>query len=73
MCSALFRFAYDGLKRQRLVEPLVRLEGEEQLTPATWEEALFTVSDKVSACLIIPNYVPVHYHKWPMLSTSELQ
>lgn len=41
------RFAYDGLKRQRLVEPLVRLEGEGQLTPATWEDALFAVSDKL--------------------------
>lgn len=41
------RFAYDGLKRQRLVEPLLRLEGEDQLTPASWEEALFVVSDKV--------------------------
>lgn len=29
------------------MEPLVRLEEEEQLTPATWEEALFAVSDKV--------------------------
>lgn len=41
------RFAYDGLKRQRLVEPLVRLPGEDQLMPASWEDALFAVSDKL--------------------------
>lgn len=29
------------------MEPLVRLEGETQLTTASWEEALFAVSDKV--------------------------
>ena len=44
--SLFCRFSYDGLKRQRLTEPLVRLEGEDQLTPATWEEALFVVSRK---------------------------
>jgi hypothetical protein len=30
------------------VEPLLRLEGEDQLTPASWEDVLFAVSDKVS-------------------------
>lgn len=31
------RFAYDGLKHQRLDQPYIRLKGK--LTPATWEEA----------------------------------
>jgi len=41
------RFAYDGLKRQRLTEPLLRLEGEDQLTSATWEEALYVTAQRV--------------------------
>ena len=32
------RFSYDGLKSQRLMEPMVRKEG--QLQPASWMEAL---------------------------------
>ena len=38
------RFSYDGLKRQRLVEPMVRND-KGQLTPVDWEVALITVAD----------------------------
>uniref|UniRef100_A0A1A8R455 NADH-ubiquinone oxidoreductase 75 kDa subunit, mitochondrial n=1 Tax=Nothobranchius rachovii TaxID=451742 RepID=A0A1A8R455_9TELE len=37
------RFAYDGLKRQRLTQPLVK-DGSGQLTPTSWEEALTRVA-----------------------------
>merc|ERR1712002_1413632 len=37
------RFAYDGLKRQRLIQPLVKDESG-QLTPTTWEDALTRVA-----------------------------
>jgi len=34
------RFAYDGLKRQRLAQPLLKRAADATLAPATWEEAL---------------------------------
>ncbi|KAM8903778.1 NADH-ubiquinone oxidoreductase 75 kDa subunit, mitochondrial isoform 1-T1 [Spinachia spinachia] len=37
------RFAYDGLKRQRLTQPMVRNDSG-QLTPSTWEDALSRVA-----------------------------
>ncbi|CAK6979341.1 NADH-ubiquinone oxidoreductase 75 kDa subunit%2C mitochondrial-like [Scomber scombrus] len=37
------RFAYDGLKRQRLTQPLAKDESG-QLTPTTWEDALTRVA-----------------------------
>ncbi|XP_003961874.1 NADH-ubiquinone oxidoreductase 75 kDa subunit, mitochondrial [Takifugu rubripes] len=37
------RFAYDGLKRQRLTEPMVKNQAG-QLVPATWEDALTRVA-----------------------------
>lgn len=37
------RFAYDGLKRQRLTQPMVRSESG-QLVPTTWEDALTRVA-----------------------------
>ncbi|XP_078480760.1 NADH-ubiquinone oxidoreductase 75 kDa subunit, mitochondrial-like isoform X2 [Lampetra planeri] len=37
------RFAYDGLKRQRLTQPLVKNESG-QLVPTTWEDALTRVA-----------------------------
>ncbi|ORZ29429.1 NADH dehydrogenase 78K chain precursor, 5-prime end [Catenaria anguillulae PL171] len=37
------RYAYDGLRRQRLTTPLIR-KGDE-FVPATWEEALKVVAD----------------------------
>ena len=40
------RFAYDGLKRQRLVSPMVK-DASGNLQEATWEEALFAAVDKV--------------------------
>ena len=40
------RFAYDGLKRQRLTVPMVK-DSKGQLQQATWEEALMAVASKV--------------------------
>ncbi|KAF3857174.1 hypothetical protein F7725_009033, partial [Dissostichus mawsoni] len=37
------RFAYDGLKRQRLTQPMVK-DDAGQLTPTTWEDALSRVA-----------------------------
>ncbi|KAF3843224.1 hypothetical protein F7725_002073 [Dissostichus mawsoni] len=37
------RFAYDGLKRQRLTQPMIKDESG-QLVPATWEEVLTRVA-----------------------------
>lgn len=37
------RFAYDGLKRQRLTQPMVKSESG-QLVPTTWEDALTRVA-----------------------------
>lgn len=37
------RFAYDGLKRQRLSQPMVK-DDSGQLTPTTWEDALTRVA-----------------------------
>lgn len=37
------RFAYDGLKRQRLTQPMVK-DDSGQLTPTTWEDALTRVA-----------------------------
>uniref|UniRef100_A0AC34EZQ5 NADH-ubiquinone oxidoreductase 75 kDa subunit, mitochondrial n=1 Tax=Panagrolaimus sp. ES5 TaxID=591445 RepID=A0AC34EZQ5_9BILA len=39
------RFVTDGLRRQRLLIPLVKYEGN--LEQSTWEEALFTVAKKL--------------------------
>lgn len=40
------RFAYDGLKRQRLTQPMVKTEPG-QLVPTTWEDALTRVAGAV--------------------------
>jgi len=41
------RFSYDGLKRQRLLSPMIKnLEG--QLEDCNWEEALFAVADALA-------------------------
>lgn len=37
------RFAYDGLKRQRLTQPIVK-DDSGQLTPTTWEDALTRIA-----------------------------
>jgi NADH-quinone oxidoreductase subunit G len=39
------RFAYDGLKKQRIDQPYVRIDGK--LKPATWDYAFKTIADKV--------------------------
>ena len=39
------RFAYDGLKRQRLISPMVKFS---QLESVKWDEALMAVAEKVS-------------------------
>lgn len=41
------RFAYDGLKRQRLTQPMVK-DDSGQLIPTTWEDALTRVAGVVS-------------------------
>ena len=41
------RFAYDGLKRQRLTAPMVKVDGV--LTPTTWEHALNYVADSLGS------------------------
>ena len=41
-----FRFAYDGLKRQRLTQPMIR-NGEGRLVECGWEHVLHEVADKV--------------------------
>jgi NADH dehydrogenase (ubiquinone) Fe-S protein 1 len=43
------RFAYDGLKRQRLATPFIRKNG--RLEAVTWPEALHTVSNALHAAL----------------------
>jgi NADH-quinone oxidoreductase subunit G len=41
------RFAYDGLKRQRLDRPYVRRDGK--LTPASWDEAFAAIAEQMKA------------------------
>lgn len=41
------RFAYDGLKRQRLTQPLIKVDG--RLQPAHWEDALALVAEKINS------------------------
>merc|ERR1719457_24424 len=41
------RFAYDGLKRQRLTEPMVR-NANNQLKPSNWETSLEIVASKMN-------------------------
>jgi NADH dehydrogenase (ubiquinone) Fe-S protein 1 len=43
------RFAYDGLKRQRLTTPFIRNKSG-SLEPADWESALINVAERVKAC-----------------------
>ena len=42
------RFAYDGLKRQRLTVPMMK-DAQGQLQQAGWEEVLMAVSNKVTS------------------------
>jgi NADH dehydrogenase (ubiquinone) Fe-S protein 1 len=48
------RFSYDGLKRQRLVSPMVK-NSQQQLTNCGWEEAFFRIIDKLTT--VQPNEV----------------
>lgn len=41
------RFSYDGLKRQRLVSPMIK-NSQQQLVNCNWEEAFFRIVDKLS-------------------------
>ena len=45
-CDSNPRFAYDGLKRQRLTTPMIR-DADGNLAPCTWEEALVEVASKM--------------------------
>lgn len=52
---SVLRFSYDGLKRQRLTQPMVK-DDAGQLTPTTWEDALSRVAGAVSprfSCLAL--------------------
>lgn len=40
------RFCYDGLTRQRLISPMMKVNG--QLTECSWEDALFAIVDKLA-------------------------
>ena len=46
----VFRFSYDGLKRQRLTVPMVK-DSSGQLQETNWEDALIAVADKV--CMLL--------------------
>ena len=39
------RFSYDGLKSQRLLSPMMKVNN--QLSPCTWEDALYEIVDRV--------------------------
>ena len=52
VCS---RFAYDGLKHQRLTEPMVK-DADGQLQPTDWETALKKVAFKVFICSTIQKF-----------------
>ena len=41
------RFAYDGLRRQRLVTPMIR-GSDGMLKACDWDDALYAISDKLS-------------------------
>ena len=43
-----FRFAYDGLKRQRLTTPMLKDESG-NLAPCSWEDALVSVAQKMAS------------------------
>lgn len=52
------RFSYDGLKRQRLVTPMIRTEASGGLLkPCDWDDALFTIADKLARATGQPNQV----------------
>ena len=60
MC--VLRFAYDGLKRQRLTQPMVK-DDSGQLTPTNWEDALTRVAGAVSVSLLLEaicRFVPLY-------------
>lgn len=41
-----YRFAYDGLKRQRLTTPMIK-DDKGNLTSCSWEEALMSVAQNI--------------------------
>lgn len=43
------RFAFDGLKRQRLVTPMIK-DHSGNLTPCEWEDALVAAARTIKAC-----------------------
>jgi len=47
-CYSNHRFAYDGLKRQRLNTPYVRSK-DGNLQPCSWEDALISVAGELHA------------------------
>ena len=51
VCVCVSRFAYDGLKRQRLTQPMVK-NASGQLMATSWEDALTRVAGAVSLCAL---------------------
>lgn len=45
------RFAYDGLKRQRLTVPMVRASGERGLVPIDWYKARAVLANRIASML----------------------
>jgi len=41
------RFAYDGLKRQRMISPMIK-NASGNLAACTWEDAFYTIADKLA-------------------------
>ncbi len=42
------RFSYDGLRRQRLVTPMVRDAADGLLKPVEWDDAFYAIADRLS-------------------------
>lgn len=61
--TCVLRFAYDGLKRQRLTQPMVK-DDAGQLTLTTWEDALTRVAGAVSVCFFFTGSVRLFLFLW---------
>lgn len=48
------RFAYDGLKRQRLTQPMIK-DSSGQLVPTSWEDVLTRVAGVVMGINVMLN------------------
>lgn len=55
-----FRFAYDGLKRQRLTQPMIK-DASGQLVPTSWEDVLTRVAGVVVIIYSVMNGCDAEY------------